>query len=464
MCKLPLIHVLRVVSYMLVAFLSLTIPGYQAILPILEDEKIFNDLCNDEEKKSELYCTNQLLRLDLMFNVGVNCMTMACLFFGWINMQYGSKLSLVIGTVLLTVGSVVFSFGWDWGCFVSYSLIGMGGTGLAYCILAVPAAYPVEIQGFLFSLLIGGLDASAGIFYIFYVFYKHANVSFQALFVSLAVITIIACIIGYCFVFNTYYFSEENMKALSLKGYNQIQDSPDKKGSIQQPLMDEEQQTLQRTQKKEDVSAEKQVIKADKLTPESFPLLKDVFKSIDYIALTIWFISYFVTKFFYMTTVDKQISWITNGDQHLINRNQQIFSIMYLCGGLFCLLTGPILGKLGIKIAIIIMAFMSMIMASCSVIQNYNLQYFTMVAFFYNRFFFYATAPMVFAIVFGIKRQQFLYGIENFLGAIVNLGIYGLDYLVVHELNGNFTVVNMSLGGVCFVMSIIIAVIIFTKT
>ena len=56
-------------------------------------------------------------------------------------------------------------------------------------------------------------------------------------------------------------------------------------------------------------------------------------------------------------------------------------------------------------------------------------------------------------VIFGPKRQQAVFGIICSLSACFNLFGYLFDYIVDYKLNGNFTIINLCLGGMCFIMS-----------
>eukprot|EP01083_Nonionella_stella_P213228 769256_1 len=105
---------------------------------------------------------------------------MACLFWGLLSLRFGPKPGIILGALLLTFGSLIFSFGYDWPCFFSYIAMGCGCGGVLFGVLGIPAEYP-KIQGFLFSVLTGCLDASSGITYIFLLLHKHYSISMQIL-------------------------------------------------------------------------------------------------------------------------------------------------------------------------------------------------------------------------------------------------------------------------------------------
>eukprot|EP01084_Bolivina_argentea_P185755 320292_1 len=168
MCSLPIVDVLRLLSIYLAAILSMIIVGYQSLLPILQDENIFSSLCKDESTS----CNAQDLRLDMMYNISITAINGMCIFWGLLCLHYGPIPGILIGGTILTTAALIFSFGWDWGCFFSYIALGAGNGGLILGVIGIPSEYP-KIQGLLFSILVGCLDASSGIAYIFLLLYKY---------------------------------------------------------------------------------------------------------------------------------------------------------------------------------------------------------------------------------------------------------------------------------------------------
>ena len=99
------------------------------------------------------------------------------------------------------------------------------------------------------------------------------------------------------------------------------------------------------------------------------------------------------------------------------------------------------------------MGIMSVIAAVTSVLKYFDLQFFTMIAMVYNRFFYFVIAPMIVGNLWGMEKQSMIYGFILFCAATFNLLGYVFNDIVVHYLNGNFTIINVVLGACCFVFS-----------
>ena len=131
------LNVLRFITVCLTVLVSVSYVGYQSLLPILEDENIFSNLCNSNES---LPCKKQLIRLDLMYTVSISAANMSYLLFSIICLKYGPKISLFIGGILITISCIIFSFGYNWPCFISYIIMGIGSTGTIFGLIVAQVA------------------------------------------------------------------------------------------------------------------------------------------------------------------------------------------------------------------------------------------------------------------------------------------------------------------------------------
>ena len=156
-----------------------------------------------------------------------------------------------------------------------------------------------------------------------------------------------------------------------------------------------------------------------------------------------------LTKYFYITTLEKQLKWITDDNEKQIDNGTYLFSIMLLCSGLFGFVTGPIIDKFGMKFSWVMMGIISCILSVLSVIKIYDLQYVTMIGMVFNRFFYFAMAPLVIFTIYGPKRQQFMWGTTLFLSSLFNLLGYLLDDIATNVLNGSYMIINVFTGICC---------------
>eukprot|EP01084_Bolivina_argentea_P295935 509602_1 len=447
------LHILRLLAINLAAFFAFTVAGFQALLPILHDEGIFASLCEDNKGP----CNKQDLRLDLMYNLSIGALHIICILWGYLCLHCHPKYCILAGGTCITVGSIAFAFGWDWLCFFGYISMGFGSSGIVFGVIAIPAEYPINIQGALFSIITGFVEASSGIYYLFLVLYKDFNVSMKILFLSLGVTTCVLQLSVYLFVFSSYFTKDK--KQMDVEEQLVVNDKTGeipKHHSSQDGMATAAEEDPGRTVEKKDLENLLKVEKNAAKVTIVWTSWKQVFTSIEFFSILTFCMMYITTKYFYITTLDEQLTWITNDNHHKVYLGQQIFSVMLLCSGFFTILSGPIIDRGGMKFAVSVLATNSMIIASCSIIKIYNLQWFTMALFVFNRFMYFAMAPLLLAAVFGIDRQQFAFGIVGFTGAFFNLTGYVLDYLSMVTFHGNFTFANMFSASCCFVSAVVL--------
>eukprot|EP01084_Bolivina_argentea_P278022 474829_1 len=330
--------VIRILLVLLSGFLSLSVIGFQALLPVLQSEGIFSSLCHD---KKDSKCNSQSLRLNLMFIVTISVMNMFCMVWGGIIQFKGEKASVIGGGVIMAVSALLFGFGNDWLCFFSYIGIGIGSFGVLFGAVSVPPQYP-QIAGSLSSLFTGSMDASAGVFYIFYIIYDHSNISMQQLFITFSILLLIITLALYFYVFSSIFYDEQNQSLVN-----------DTKSNYSA------QENVSEQNDEEDVG--------------------EIVKSKKFLCIVVWSSFYMITKYFYIATVNEQLDWINNyNNHHLVTQGQHIFSIMLLCSGVFTIITGPVIDKFGLKVSLCTMGVTSLIVSILSIVKIYHVQYVTM--------------------------------------------------------------------------------------
>ena len=74
---------------------------------------------------------------------------------------------------------------------------------------------------------------------------------------------------------------------------------------------------------------------------------QDMILTSQFLTITLWAGAFVTTKYFYISTVERQISWLTNNNSHDSDVGSQVFSVMLPLSGLFCILTGQENGIFG---------------------------------------------------------------------------------------------------------------------
>ena len=406
---------------MIQALVSVTFIGYQSLLIILEKENIFSSLCNSNE---DIPCQAQELRLDLMYTLAVSSSYISYLLFAIFILKYGPKAGFLIGGIMEVIGCIIFSFGYDWPCFISYIIIGVGSSGIILGVIGIPSQYSIKYQGILYSLLIGAIDASSGITYIFLMCYTYLNISFQALYIILSFAILIITVISYFFVFSKH-FTRNTTRYETM----------DVELDVELPLVTES------------ISSEEMIGTYNIHFNSTW---SDTFYSKQFVSILIWSMFYITYIYFYISTLDKHLRWVTNETEDKILFGQIIFSIMLFASGICGIVTGPLIDAFGMKFALFIMAILSLFTSICSMLKIYKIDISaTMIGFILNRFFFFTMCPLLIVTIFGNTKQNFIYGLVLFISACFNLLNIFFDYLTQKVLNGNYSIINMILGILC---------------
>lgn len=177
-----------------------------------------------------------------------------------------------------------------------------------------------------------------------------------------------------------------------------------------------------------------------------------------FVLITIWCSVYVTTKYFYLSTYNSQIEWITNNNAEQSEMFIFVFSIMLPAAGFFTPVTSFLLDRYGSVAAILSLVLCSLLVGVCSVFHVYPLQYFTMLVIVFKRFLFFASIPFILTNLFGAKfGPTTLYGAALFFASCANLSNYGWTSITFSTLHNNFLVFDVILNALCVAVGIILA-------
>ena len=106
----------------------------------------------------------------------------------------------------------------------------------------------------------------------------------------------------------------------------------------------------------------------------------------------------------YLTTVSSQIKQFEDDEEKIYNIIAYQ-SVLFPLSGICSLITGYLMDKKGLPVSFIVMGMAAFVFGLCSVIPIFELQYLTMGIFIFNRFFFFAIAPITSAHMYGWQNQ-----------------------------------------------------------
>lgn len=161
--------------------------GYAAIKPVLIDEGVYKNYCTDEElEKGVSPCYQQEIRMNLMFTIAAVSTNVAALPIGTILDKYGPRVCGIIGSVLLTIGALLFSFAGRLSVdayIPGYLFLALGGPFVFISSFQLSNTFP-QNSGLILALLTGAFDSSSALFLLFRLLYEatEARLNTQTLF------------------------------------------------------------------------------------------------------------------------------------------------------------------------------------------------------------------------------------------------------------------------------------------
>jgi MFS family permease len=152
--------------------------GYAAIKPVLVREKVYRNLCTQDELDQDVrVCFQQEIRLNLMFTTAAVGTNVAALPIGAILDNFGPKVCGLIGSVLLTIGSLLFAFAGQLEAdvyIVGYLFLALGGPFIFISSFQLSNTFPKH-SGFILALLTGAFDTSSAVFLLYRVIYQNTD-------------------------------------------------------------------------------------------------------------------------------------------------------------------------------------------------------------------------------------------------------------------------------------------------
>ncbi|OJJ84022.1 putative MFS transporter Fmp42 [Aspergillus glaucus CBS 516.65] len=144
--------------------------GFAAIKPILIKEGVYQDLCSQHEiSQGVSVCYGQEIRLNLMFTTAAITTNLSALPIGTILDTYGPRVCGLIGSCLLTIGSLFFVFGryipFD-AYITGYLSLALAGPFIYISSFHLSNTFPTR-SGLILAMLTGTYDASTAVFLAF---------------------------------------------------------------------------------------------------------------------------------------------------------------------------------------------------------------------------------------------------------------------------------------------------------
>lgn len=149
--------------------------GYAAIKPVLIDQGVYHELCTKQElDEGTNPCYRQEIKLNLMFTIAAVSTNVAALPIGTILDRYGPRVCGIIGSILLTIGALLFSFAKQIpvdAYIPGYLFLALGGPFVFISSFQLSNTFPKH-SGLILALLTGAFDSSSALFLVFRLIYE----------------------------------------------------------------------------------------------------------------------------------------------------------------------------------------------------------------------------------------------------------------------------------------------------
>lgn len=176
--------------------------GYAAIKPVLILEGVYSQFCErDELVTSQLgrTCYEQEIRLNFMFTTAAVATNVCALPVGTVLDRYGPRISGIIGSILLTVGSLLMAFATQlpFDAYIpGYLFLALGGPFVFISSFQLSNTFP-QNSGLILALLTGAFDSSSAIFLFYRLMYSASDGSFtpQKFFLAYLVVPVFILVV-----------------------------------------------------------------------------------------------------------------------------------------------------------------------------------------------------------------------------------------------------------------------------
>ncbi|CAK9437271.1 uncharacterized protein LODBEIA_P16490 [Lodderomyces beijingensis] len=148
--------------------------GFAALKPILIAQDVYASRCDVKVESADAQCVEQDLSLNFLFTVACMVTNICALPVGSVLDTYGPKITGIIGSFLLTLGSLSLKYAasleiFD-GYLTGYTLLALGGPFVFISCFQLANSFPKN-SGLILALLTGAFDSSSALFLFYRLFY-----------------------------------------------------------------------------------------------------------------------------------------------------------------------------------------------------------------------------------------------------------------------------------------------------
>lgn len=148
--------------------------GFAALKPILISQHIYESKCDVDIESTETKCVDQDLSLNFLFTIACMMTNISALPVGSILDIYGPKITGIIGSFIIALGSLSLKFANNLtfldGYLIGYTLLALGGPFVFISCFQLANSFPKN-SGLILALLTGAFDSSSALFLIYRIYY-----------------------------------------------------------------------------------------------------------------------------------------------------------------------------------------------------------------------------------------------------------------------------------------------------
>lgn len=149
--------------------------GFAALKPILISQKVYESRCDLKAKTiGDVECVEQDLALNNLFTVACMVTNISALPVGSVLDSYGPKVTGIIGSIILALGSLSLKFASQLqlidGYLTGYTLLALGGPFVFISCFQLANSFPRN-SGLILALLTGAFDSSSALFLFYRLYY-----------------------------------------------------------------------------------------------------------------------------------------------------------------------------------------------------------------------------------------------------------------------------------------------------
>lgn len=448
--------------------------GFAALKPILIKEHVYEYLCdvhtpiftsfnsNNDNNDIIAKCTEQDLKLNMMFTVAAMLTNVSALAIGRILDVYGPKVCGLIGAFFLYLACFVFIYSkYLVGSIIDpyllgYSFLALGGPFAFISSFQLSNSFP-KSSGTILALITGAFDASSAVFLLYRIGYNASLGSFtleKFFTLYLFVPTFIAVV--QIFIMNSDSYQTEGTSKLCAN-------DEENHGHVASPVSSNDQETTPllsapatRTRRDSmgDAIKHPYEIEGEEFLVEHssgvFGVMhgysaQEQIKSWWFVLTTLLSIIMMLRLNYFMATIGTQYQYIF-GSFELADQINKFFDVALPLGGLISVpFIGLFLDNCSTLMVLVIMMLLSLTIGLLGLVSNYALAGLGICMFVAYRPLFYTVVSDFCAKVFGFQTFGTVYGAVMCLSGIFNFGQSFLDELTHTTFNMNPIPVNVIL-------------------